>query len=82
MSAAAPHGGASLTWPKFARVSPKGASGTGDDDGPRLVKFPPRDAAGGVFASLQACSLSGGKIRDLTYNFKSIHVVFGPVWCH
>ena len=56
MSAAAPPGGAALTWPKFARVSPKVAGATGEDDGPWLVKFPPSNAAGGVFALLQARS--------------------------
>ena len=61
MSAAAPHGGAALAWPEYARVSPKGASGTGDDDGAWLVQFPPRNSAGGVFASLQARYLSGAR---------------------
>ena len=49
----APSSRAVLTWPKYACLSVKGASGTGDEEGPRLIKFPPRDAAGGVFASLR-----------------------------
>ena len=46
----APFKGTVLTWPKYARVYLKGP---GEWGVPKLVKFPQRDAAGGVFASLQ-----------------------------
>ena len=54
-----PSGGAALTWPKNARVSVKS---DGEGGGAKLVKFPPRDAEGSVFASLRvrggpACKL-------------------------
>ena len=51
----APHNGgaAALTWPNIARVSLKCGSGAGDEDGPRLVKFPLCGVVGGPFAALQ-----------------------------
>ena len=58
--AAAPSGGAALTWPNNARVCPKGVGAAGDDDGPWLIKFPPRDAAGGIFARLRVRPHSTG----------------------
>ena len=44
-------------WPDTVRVALKGARGAGDDDAPRLVRFPPPNAPGGVFASLQVRAL-------------------------
>ena len=42
--------GAALTWPRNARASLQNGGGGG---APKLVRFPPRDAAGGTFASLR-----------------------------
>ena len=61
-----------LAWPKNARVSPKGAEGGG---GPKLVKFPPRDASGGVFASLQVWGpslFSAGPFFERRLSFRGI----------
>lgn len=63
MTAPAP-AGAPLAWPKTARVTLKHPSGyyrtTQAWRNGELIKFPPRDAPGGTFATLQARGLAPG----------------------